>query len=751
MSWIDWCVFIIPFLGVCYMALKCRKYSRSVADFLAAGRVCGRYVLTVAGQASGLSVVSFVSYAEIHYKTGFLVGFWQSVFVPLTIILSMSGFCVYRFRRTKVLSMGQFLEMRYNRALRVIGSIIKTIAEMMTNVICPAVAARFFIYFLGLPAYVQVCGVEIQTFSIVMGGALLLALFFILNGGTIALIVTDTLQMLISYPIFLLFTVFVFCNFSWFDEIQPVLADRIAGESFINPFDVKGMRDFNLFAILVAIIAKVLNRGSWMGGGTSAAGRTAHEQKMAGVLSTFRGGFYSVCVLLFAAVMILFLNHEKFSGEARLVRTTTVSAVADELIRDPKLQKEIVASAAAIPAQKHRIGVDTPLSQTQNLETVYLNTVHDKLGRDSKGNALFQQFRTLYQQGLLSQVMRHILPTGMLGLLALLMIMLMVSTDDSRMFNSAVSIMQDIILPHLKRTLTPEQHLRWLKCCTVGVAIFFFIAGRYMAQVDYIQLYCEIASSIWLCGAGPIVVFGLYSRFGNTVGAFSSLIVGTGFGVGGNLLQRNWAGSVYPWLESMGWVPRLDSFLQAVSGPFQPYILWKMNPVKFPINSIEIYFLGMMCGVIAYCLGSWIVGRKPYNLDRMLRRGKYCDDGRQPPKIDWSPRHIFSTLIGINSDYSKGDRIIAWSVFLWTFVKSFCLGFVVVAVWNVISPWPITWWSWYFFLNFMVLPAFVGIIITVWYMIGGIRDLRQMFIDLDKRIATVEDASDNGVVQKEKE
>ncbi len=119
MTWIDWLIVFIPLSFVIYMGYYSNRYVRSVADFLSAGRVCGRYVISTAGVAGGLSIVILTSYVEVHYKTGFALAFWQSLLTPLSMILALTGFCFYRFRETKVMSFGQFLEMRYNRPLRV--------------------------------------------------------------------------------------------------------------------------------------------------------------------------------------------------------------------------------------------------------------------------------------------------------------------------------------------------------------------------------------------------------------------------------------------------------------------------------------------------------------------------------------------------------------------------------------------------------------------------------------------------------
>jgi hypothetical protein len=159
-----------------------------------------------------------------------------------------------------------------------------------------------------------------------------------------------------------------------------------------------------------------------------------------------------------------------------------------------------------------------------------------------------------------------------------------------------------------------------------------------------------------------------------------------------------------------------------------------MDPVKFPINSYELYFIAMMSGVAAYIIGSLVTYRKPYNLERMLHRGKYAIDGEKKLKSEWTVHNTFSKLIGITPEYTVGDKVIAWSVFIYTFIYNVLLAFVVVLIWNLISPWPAQWWSVYFFVVNIVMAAIVAVISTVWFMAGGIIDMRRLFKDLAKRV-----------------
>lgn len=725
-----WLIVIVPFVCVIAMALYTRKYIRGVADFLVAGRVAGRYVICVADLEAGLGVITLVAAIEARYQSGYGIVFWESLILPTSIIMSFTGYCVYRFRETKAMSLGQFLEMRYNRPLRIFASTLKTVADMLANMIGPAVAARFFIYLLGIPHKVEAFGYEISSFVVLMVFVLLLALTVIMVGGQLALLVTDCLQGLMSYPIFVIFTVFLLTHFSWFDQIAPTMLDRAPGESYFNPFDVQELRDFNIFALFVTIVTRILNRGSTLGTGTSGAGRTPHEQKMAGVFGNIRSGFSFIMNAMLAMGIITALNHKDFAETADNIRKELSFRVAEEVVTDTGLRGALTSALAAIPVQRHQIGIDPPLSIHNNLDSTYINTAAEELSVAENGPVMTQEFRTLYNQMMLPITMRHILPPALLAIFCLLMLMLMLSTDDSRIFNSSMTIAQDIILPLLKRPLTPLQHLWLIRLCCVAVAVFFFCGSLFMAQLDYINLFVVITSSIWLGGAGPVILFGLYSRFGTTAGAFAALITGSGVSLAGIFCQRNWADMIYPWLERNQWTVGVGHFLETVSYPFWPFVEWHMDAIKCPINSQEFYFIAIVTGIAAYCLVSWLTFRRPYNLDKMLHRGKYAIDGAKKISSPWTWKNVYGKLIGITPEYSRGDRIITWVVFCYTFVYGFVIMFLGMLLWNAVDPWPAERWCYYFIFKALICPSVVCAFATVLFTVGGIIDMRRLFRDL---------------------
>ncbi len=744
MKLIDYIIFIVPMIGVMALGFYSRKYIRGVVDFLSAGRLCGRYLLTIGDIANGISIVGVLSYVERKYAVGFAVDFWNRLLLPITITLALSGYCIYRFRETKAQSVGQFLEMRYgSKPFRFYFSFIRVLAEMLAHSIMPAVAARFFIYFLGLPETFSILGITFSTFVVLMFGCMSLAITLICCGGTLANVLTDTLQGLLCVPIMVFLGGFLLLKFDWGTQILPVLSDRVAGESFVNSFDISKVRDFNLFAIVVSLATTFLHRATWLGGGASGAAKTPHEQKMASLLGQWRGFLGILLHVLIALSIMVLLNHNDFAMTAKNVRTEIAGRVAQDIVKDSKVQQQMLAAFAAIPEHSHVPASGKPLSKKSNLETPYIEAAKNVLASVPGGQGKVQEFRSLYHQQMVSVTMRHLLGTGMLGLFALLMIMAMVSTDDSYIFSSAQTIAQDLILPFFKKAPSPRLHIWLLRGSSIFVGLFFIFCCLAFAQMDYIELFRMTVLPVYLGGCGPVLIFGLYSRFGTKQGAWTSMISGLILALTYIILQRNWADVIYPALAANGMTESVGNILEAISRPFNPYIVWTMNPYKIPINAYEWYFINIITSLILYIVVSKCTCKEPFNLDRMLHRGIYNIDGTVKTETNWSIKRIFTALAGITPMHTRGDKFISWGLFLYSYVYTFGGTFLTVAIWNAIDPWPAAWWGTYFLIVFLIVPMFMALVTSIWFWVGGLLDIRNLFRDLKNRTA---DELDNGMV-----
>ena len=774
LSWIDWTIVVVALTIVLAVGLRARRYVRSVADFLTAGRVAGRFVVAVSSGEAGMGLISLVAVYESYYQSGFAYGFWSAVATPIMLILSLTGYCTYRFRETRAMTLGQFFEIRYSRRFRLFAGFLQSVSGILNYALFPAVGARFVVYFCGLPAQTEILGLAFPTFALVMALFLTLEAIIAMSGGQVTIMVTNCFQGLLSYPLYFIIVAYVLLNFSWFRDLAPAILDRPPGKSLINPFDTTALRDFNLFYVMIGILSGFVNRMAWSGTlGYSVSARNAHEQKMAGVLGTWRSGFESMMFLLLAVVGLTYLNSEKFqtgpNGAVACRTELAIKALQDVAsgealaparkeilnhIQTGEVSAELQAmldktSALKLEAEKERFelkdGVDA--SEVAPAEPVALSASEERhRQRESRMQvarealqavdpAASQTFATIFGQMRIPLALRYILPIGIIGIFAFLCIFQMVSCDSSYLLSWSSILVQDVVLPFRKKPFTPKEQILLFRIMIAAVASFAFCFSYFFGQIDYILMYFAITGAIWLGGSGICIVGGLYWKRGTTAGAWTGLITGSTLAVFGIFAQKNWVSVIYPWLHEHGLVNTVATWLERCSAPFEPLICWRMSTEKFPINSQEIFGLSMLISVSLYVIISLISSRggRVFNMDRMLHRGAYRTDGVKVERQKLSLRTFVPIVIGIDSQYTRGDKILAWSVFIWSFGWGFLCCFVGVIVWNLISPWGNEGFTIWFFINNFIVAGLVAVVSTVWFTIGGTRDLRRLYKDFQNR------------------
>ena len=151
-----------------------------------------------------------------------------------------------------------------------------------------------------------------------------------------------------------------------------------------------------------------------------------------------------------------------------------------------------------------------------------------------------------------------------------------------------------------------------------------------------------------------------------------------------------------------------------------------------------------MITILLYVGISLATCKEPFDMDRMLFRGRYSDREPEKKKPFSLKRLLFEQIVGIDKQYTTGDKVLAWSVFGYSFVYSFGLCFVLVVVWNFFTPWPIEYWVNYFFIKQLLVAGIIALISTFWFGICGTKDLLRLYRDLDKK--TVNELDDGRVI-----
>ena len=98
--------------------------------------------------------------------SGFVLSFWDKLFYPIILLFGIAGFVIYRFRETRAMTLGQFLEMRYSRPFRLYMGALAFLSGILNYGIFPGISARFFIYFLDLPHTLHLGPIAFSTFGV---------------------------------------------------------------------------------------------------------------------------------------------------------------------------------------------------------------------------------------------------------------------------------------------------------------------------------------------------------------------------------------------------------------------------------------------------------------------------------------------------------------------------------------------------------------------------------------------------------
>ena len=687
LTFLDWMIVIIVLGGMIYSVSMTKGLMKSVSDFLSAGRTAGRYVLSISSGVAGLVAISIVMFLEMGYVAGFSLSWWGLSQGIILLAITMSGWVIYRFRMTRSLTLAQFFEKRYSRKFRIFAGIVAFFAGLINFGIFPAVGAQFFINFCGLPDSL----LGIPMYPLIMIVLLGIALYFVYTGGQIAVIIADFFQgvfvtiILFIVTLYLLFTI-------GFDQVSDSLQStpiKLAKEeikelkddksfqaltldeqslkvddinvkyensSRINPFKTSHVEDFNFWYFLIGIIGVMYGALSWQGSqGYNSSAKNAHEAKMGVVLAGWRGIPQGMFMFLVPVLVYVLMNHPDYQHIADSVNISLSSLSSDTL----------------------------------------------------KG-----QMRAPF-------VLSEILPVGLLGAFAALMLAAFISTHDTYLHSWGSIFIQDVIMPFRKKPFDKETHIKVLRYSIFGVAVFIFLFSLLFSQSQKIALYFAVTAAIFAGGCGAVIIGGLYWNRGTTSAAWTAMIIGAIIGVSGTLIKQ----------ISDNWLLNPESSTQLKS-----ILMFLKN-----INGQEYWGLGMASSSISYIAVSLLFPKKPVNMDKLLNRGKYSIDGEvnivdEQVKIGWK-------IFGMGKEFTKNDKLIyvlnyAWTGF-WTLV------FIVGTVYNLSNSvsddaW-MKFWEYYIYIH-LVLSG----IVLVWFTIGGFNDLKNMITSLQSEIR---DHGDDGWVE----
>ena len=471
----DWGIVVVVFGVIFVLVSSSRRLMRSVSDFLAAGRTGGRYLVSMSQGTAALGAITIVGMLEMNLIAGFNLRWWEMVNAVVLVGISVSGWVLYRFRQTRALTMAQFFEVRYSRSFRVFAGLVAFVSGLINFGIFPAVSARFFIYFCGLPPTFDLLGLAIPTFPLVMLVLLAIPLYFVFAGGQVSVMITEFLQGIFVNAVFIVIIVVLMLKVDW-AHIFAAIAQAPAQASLVNPFRTGQTKDYNFWYFFIGMVGIIYGKLSWQGTQAyNASAKSAHEAKMGDVLTNWRNipqwGLFLVFVPI---VAYTFLNHPDFATAAAAVKPV-LDGVANEAIRSQ---------------------LTVPIALT------------------------------------------GLLPVGLMGAFAAVMLAAAVACHSTYLHSWGCIFIQDVIQPLRRSPFPPERHIKLLKLSIFGVAAFIFVFSLLFQQSEYIFLFFAITGAIFAGGSGAVIIGGLYWKRGTAAAAWSAMITGSVIAVGGIIVQQ---------------------------------------------------------------------------------------------------------------------------------------------------------------------------------------------------------------------
>ncbi len=321
----------------------------------------------------------------------------------------------------------------------------------------------------------------------------------------------------------------------------------------------------------------------------------------------------------------------------------------------------------------------------------------------------------------------NFLPVGLIGLFGAVIVCTAISCDDTYIHSWGSIFIQDVVMPLHRKPLDAKTHMLWLRLSLVGVATFGFVFSMVFPLKDFIYMFFSVTGAVYLAGAGSVVIGGLYWKRGTTAAAWTAMLIGSGLALAGITAQQLWPGYLAPAL--------------LVRFPENSWLVSHAD--KFPLNGTYISFIAMISSATSYVLVSLLGPRTDFDMDWLLHRGKHAvaqDEAKGNARVPG--RRNLGVVLGLSHEFTRVDKAFFWATFAWSI--GWWLIFIIGTVLNVFWKIPDTAWSgfWAFKIWLTVILA-VGM--TVWFIGGGIKDLRRLFSDLRtfKR-----DERDDGTVEK---
>lgn len=186
MSALDWIIIIAYILGIVGMGFYLGRHQNDIESYYVGDRSFSWWTVgisTMATQTSAISFISIPAFVALR-EDGGLTWLQYELALPLAMIAAMV-FLVPFFRELKLVSIYEYLELRFNRTVRLAVSFMFLLSRGLGTGVALYAAAIVLSVCIGLPLYLTILFVGLAT------------IIYDVAGGIRAVIISDVIQMVV--------------------------------------------------------------------------------------------------------------------------------------------------------------------------------------------------------------------------------------------------------------------------------------------------------------------------------------------------------------------------------------------------------------------------------------------------------------------------------------------------------------------------------------------------------------------------
>jgi len=697
---LDWTIFVGLFVLLTGMSFFLKKFAKGVAGFLVAGRNVGRYLGLESDSMAGLGAITILAMWQMNYNSGFVGQFWYLLTPLAATVVALTGFGIYRFRQTRAMTLGQFVEMRYSKPTRILFGIIAFMAGVLNMGVFPAAGANFFVNYCGIPDKIIATdpvplmgGLTFPGLEISLAAALIMvilvgaAVIICFNGGQVTLVVTNFVQALFVNIMLIGIMIAIYKMFTWEQFAEAYVAAENA-DQLLHPFSEKGAADFDKAFYLIGVFSMIYWVISWSPNTmVTSSARDAHEAKMMRVMVEIKKLVYvGLGIGILPLAVFVLMNHPDFADKAASVKNA-VDNIPNEQIRSQML---------------------TPAA------------------------------------------LQFIMPKGLLGAFAGFVLFAFLSTHTSYLLAWGGGLIQDVVIPARGKPLEPKKHMRFIRGSVLCVAIFIVLFSIFFKQNENLYMFLDLTGGLYLSSA-VILLGGLYWGRGTTAGAWMAMLAGAAMSLTGFifrsyhnevLVEHGHEITTYIFvgfslciaLIGLLHLKRkaiISGLIALAAGVSLAALCWfNKDSLPLKLGGRLIMFQASLIAIAVYFTVSELTSAQVVNFDEIFNRSAEEIERRKTSKwFSFAPEVPLSDRILIPCIY--GGIIV--------FVGSF------IGAWIYNVKHDVSIQSWLKFWHVYVFTMFwLGVAFMIWVITGGFRDLARMFKNLTTQEA---DSADDGSVE----